>query len=79
MLFFWTFYSSMKPEKNRLSCFQHNNNNNNFWAANQNIRIISKGSSDTEDWSNDVKNSALITGINYILKYIQIENIYFKL
>ncbi len=39
--------------------------------------MISKGSCDTEDWSNDVKNSALITGINYILKYIQIENIYF--
>jgi len=23
----------------------------------------------TEDWSNDAENSALITGINYILKY----------
>ncbi len=40
--------------------------------------MISKGSCDTEDWSNDVKNSALIAGINYFLKYIQIENIYFK-
>ncbi len=28
------------------------------------------------DWSNDAKNSSLITEINYILKYIQIE-IYF--
>ncbi len=27
----------------------------------------------TEDWSNDAENSALITGINYILKYIKIE------
>ncbi len=27
-------------------------------------------SCDTEDWSNDTENSALITGINYILKYI---------
>ncbi len=37
-----------------------------FWAANQHIRIISEGSCDTEDWSNDAENSALITGINYI-------------
>ncbi len=28
--------------------------------------MISKGSRDTEDWSNDPKNSA---GINYIFKY----------
>jgi len=39
------------------------------WAANQHIRMISEGSCDTEDWSNDAENSALITGINYILKY----------
>jgi len=24
----------------------------------------------TEDWSNDAENSALITGINYILRWI---------
>ncbi len=41
--------------------------------------MISEGSCDTEDWSNDAENSALITGINYILKYIQTENSYFKL
>ncbi len=41
---------------------------------NQNIRMISEGS---EDWSNDAEKSALITGINYILNYIQIES-YFK-
>jgi len=29
--------------------------------------VISKGSCDTEGWSNDAENSALITGINYIL------------
>jgi len=29
----------------------------------------------TEDWSIDTENTALITGINYILQYIQIENI----
>ncbi len=33
--------------------------------------MISEGSCDTEDWSNDAE--------NYILKYIQIENCYFKL
>ncbi len=41
--------------------------------------MISEGSCDTEDWSNDAENSALITEINYILQCIQIENIYFKL
>ncbi len=34
----------------------------------QHIRMISEGSCDTEDWSNDAENSALITGIKYILK-----------
>ncbi len=33
--------------------------------------MISEGSCDTEDWSNDAE--------NYILKRIQIENSYFKL
>ncbi len=37
------------------------------WAANQHIRMISEGSCDTEDWSNDAGYSALITEINYIL------------
>ncbi len=33
-----------------------------------------------EDWSNDLaENLALITGINYNLIYINIENSYFKL
>ncbi len=41
--------------------------------------MISEGSCDTEDWSNDGENSALITGINYIIKYIPIENSYIKL
>ncbi len=41
--------------------------------------MISEGSCDTEDWSNDAENSVCITGINYILKYIQIENSYYKL
>jgi len=41
------------------------------------IRMISEGSCDTEDWSNDAENSAFITGIHYILKYITIENVIF--
>ncbi len=32
--------------------------------------MISEGSCDTEDWSNDAENTALITAKNYILKYI---------
>ncbi len=41
--------------------------------------MISDGSCDTEDWSNDAKNSALNTAINYILQDIHIENSYFQL
>ncbi len=41
--------------------------------------MLSERSCDTEDWSNDAENSALIIEINYILKYIQIEKTYFKL
>jgi len=33
----------------------------------QHIRMISEGSFDTENWSNDAENSALIVGINDIL------------
>jgi len=33
--------------------------NNVSWAENQHIRMISEGSCDTEDWSNDAENSAL--------------------
>ncbi len=40
------------------------------WAANQHIRMISEGS---------CENSVLITAINYILKYIYIENSSFTL
>ncbi len=42
------------------------------WAANQHIRMISEDHVTLK--SNDAENSALITGINYILKYIEIEN-----
>ncbi len=39
--------------------------------------MISEGSCDTEDWSNDAENTVLITEIKYILQYIDIENSYF--
>ncbi len=39
--------------------------------------MISEGSCD-KDWSTDAKKLFLITGINYSLKYIQIESSYFK-
>ncbi len=41
--------------------------------------MISEGSCDTEDWRNAAENSALITGINYILTDIKIENSSFEL
>ncbi len=41
--------------------------------------MIYEGSCDTEAWGNDAEKSVLITAINYILKYIQIENSYFEL
>ncbi len=72
MLIFWTFYSSKNPEKIYHS-FHKNIKQLFLNCANQYIRMIS-GSCDTEDWSNDAEHSALITRINYILKYIQIEN-----
>ncbi len=47
--------------------------------SNKFLLEISEESYDTEDWSNDAENSALITERKYILKYIKIENSYFKL
>ncbi len=40
--------------------------------------MLSEGSC-IEEWSNDAKNSALITEINDILKYVKKEKHYFKL
>ncbi len=67
-MFFWTFYSPKSPEKwitvstkyeaaqlfLTLTILRHFS-----WAANQVIRMISEGSRDTEEWSNDAENSAL--------------------
>ncbi len=39
--------------------------------------MISERSGDTEDWSNDAKNQLWLKK-NIILKYIKIENCYFK-
>jgi len=41
--------------------------------------VISEGSCDNEDWSNDGENTALITEINYILTYVKHSNSYLKL
>ncbi len=38
--------------------------------------MISEGSCDTEDWSDDAEDSACITGIDYILKYIKIQKLF---
>ncbi len=40
-------------------CFSNNIMRNVHWAVNQHIRMISEGSRDTEDWSNNPENAAL--------------------
>ncbi len=50
-----------------------------IWESPPKKILISEGSCDTEDWSNDAENSALKIEINYIFKYIQIKKTYFKL
>ncbi len=51
-----------------------------YWAPKQYIRLISEGSCDTEEWSNDAENSAL-HHINklHLKKYILKIYSYFKL
>ncbi len=39
--------------------FNNDNNKMFFKQKNQHIRMISEGSCDTEDWSNDAENTAL--------------------
>ncbi len=43
------------------------------------ISILEWFLKDTEDWSNDAENTALITEINYILTDIYTQNSYSKL
>ncbi len=45
-------------------------------AANQHFRMISEGSCDTDDRSNEAKNQFCITGINYVLIYIYIKKLF---
>ncbi len=45
-------------------------------TTNQHIKMISEGSCESEDWSNDVENAALLSGINNILKHIKQKKIY---
>ncbi len=64
MLFFLAFCSSKNLEKVSIIFFEqhncfNNNNKNVTWAANQYIGMISEGSCDTKDWSNDAENSDL--------------------
>ncbi len=47
-----------------------------FWEANKHIIMISEGSWDTEEWSNDAAHSAVSSLINDILKYIKIEKLF---
>ncbi len=78
MLIFGSFYSSKNHERNnsliKLTVLNIDNNNNNNCFLSSKLYIFSKRSCDTENWSNAAENSALITEINYILKYVQIEN-----
>ncbi len=56
------------------SCVSFNGNNDNeiiLEQANQQIRVISEKSRDTENWSNDAENSVLPSQeLNCILKHI---------
>ncbi len=81
MLFFWTFYSSLNPEKIKCitvstkilgstTVFNIDNNNKCFLSSKSAYYYDFWRSCDTEDCSNDAENTALITEINYILTHI---------
>ncbi len=72
MLFFWTLFIKESWKKAQLFSTL-------IIIRNVNILEWFWRSCDTEDWSNDAENSALITEMNDILQYIHIENTYFKL
>ncbi len=90
MLFFWTFYSSVNPEKSNVARFPQKYSSaqqfstliiirNVSWAANQHIRMISEDHVTLKTGVMMLKIQLRITEINYILTYIHIENSYFKL
>ncbi len=61
MLFFWTFYSSKNPEKMYHGLHKSNKQHNSFKNNYQCVSTwIIKKLFDTEDWSNDAENSALL-------------------
>ncbi len=56
-----------------LNVFNIDNNNKCFLSSKSAYYYDFWRSCDAEDWSNDAENTALITEINYILKYIHID------
>ncbi len=57
-------------QHNSTTIFKTDNSKKREQKKSQHIRMISNGSCNTEDWSNDAEILALITEINYILKCI---------
>ncbi len=78
MLLFLTLY----PSKNQIKMYHmfqktiSSSTTVSTLKINQHIIIISDGSCDTEDWSNDAENSALHQINKLYLKYIKIGNQY---
>ncbi len=70
------FFSSFLPQTFEWTTLDKNNivDNKCFLSSKSAYYYDFWRSCDTEDWSNDAENTALITSINYILQYICIEN-----
>ncbi len=60
------------PQNSSTTVFNIDNNQKCFLSSKSAYYYDSEGSCDTEDWSNDAENSALIRAINYILTDIHI-------
>ncbi len=72
MRFFWTFYSSKNPEKKYHGLHQNMTQHNCFeWFLKDHVTL--------KTGLLMLKIQLYITGINYILKYITIENSYITL
>jgi len=74
MLFFLTFYSSKNTEKlnasrfpKKYELFKTDNNNQKCFFEQQ---IITEGSCDTEDWSNDAENSLTLISTQSMIAYV---------
>ncbi len=69
---FWALYWFKNPEKKKSTIFPKKkieetiNNKKNILSSKSAYYYDFWRSYDTEDWSNDAENTALITGINYI-------------